>query len=98
MDILEALAGALQAVVDFILSILLAILTFLLDIVSIILPASPFSPVINGLFTSGAAQWFGWLNWFIPIPEFIVIFLAWLTCYGIYLGISYLVRWIKLIE
>ena len=39
----------------------------------------------------------GWLNWFFPVGECLVVFSAWLVAYGVYLIYSVVMRWVKLI-
>lgn len=59
-----------------------------------VLPTSPFQPFINnfhGKFDSGLS----WLNWFIPIHDIKIIFLAWLGMVAIFYGYSIILRWIK---
>lgn len=62
-----------------------------------ILPYSPFRQIIDE-WTINVPDGIAWLNWFIDIPGMLKILAAWLTCYGIYLLVSIVMRWIKAIE
>lgn len=59
-----------------------------------VLPTSPFSGFIDNFhnkFDSGLS----WLNWFIPIHDIKVIFLAWLAAVALFYGYSIILRWIN---
>lgn len=60
-----------------------------------VLPRSPFADFIASMDTGSWAQGLKWLNWFLPIGRFMVILLAWVTAYGIYLLYRIILRWIK---
>lgn len=70
--------------------------TFSADLIAI-LPSSPFKSVIDE-WTLDLPDGVAWLNWFIDIPGMLKIFSAWLACYLIYLLVSIVMRWIKVIE
>ena len=59
-----------------------------------ILPLSPFTPYIDMLQDLPAL---GWLNWFVPVREILVIFAAWLVAVGLFYGYSILLRWLKVL-
>ena len=57
-----------------------------------VLPLSPFRGFINSL---EAFPYWGYINWFIPVGDFLNILSLWLTAYGLYLGYSIILRWVK---
>lgn len=71
------------------------IVTQFLEAVLSILPRSPFTRYINALTN---LPYLEYLNWFIPIPTFIVIGEAWLTAVAVFYLYSIVLRWIKAIE
>lgn len=62
-----------------------------------VLPSSPFQGWL-GNFRSHFEPYLGYLNYFVPISDFLKIFSAFLTVYVLYLGYSIVLRWIKMIE
>lgn len=62
-----------------------------------ILPYSPFRNFIES-WSIDIPEAISWLNWLMPIAEALKIFTAWLVCYGIYLLVSIVMRWVKVIE
>lgn len=58
-----------------------------------VLPTSPFQPFIKDL---ASLPYLGYVNWFIPIGDFIKIGLAWLVSIGLFYLYSILLRWIKM--
>ena len=66
-----------------------------LSIVLKLLPLSPFEKYINEL---EDLPYLGYLNWFIPIGDIIVIGTAWLGAITIYYMLSILLRWLKAID
>lgn len=69
---------------------------FASDLVEI-LPYSPFRELIDE-WSLQVPDGIAWLNWLIDIPGMLKIFAAWLTCYVIYLLVSIVMRWLKVIE
>lgn len=67
---------------------------FLQSILSIF-PLSPFQPVIQEL---GSLPYLGYINWFVPIGDFVKIGTVWLTAIAVYYAWSVIARWIKLIS
>lgn len=61
-----------------------------------VLPTSPFSGFI-GNFRSVFAPYLGWLNWCIPIHDFLVIFNVWLSAVALFYLYSIIMRWVKMI-
>ena len=66
---------------------------FLLEV----LPTSPFQQFISELETSKFAGAMGYLNFFFPVEDFLVIFLAWLTSLAVYYIWSVVMRWVRAI-
>lgn len=62
-----------------------------------VLPTSPFQGWL-GNFKSHFSPYLGYLNYFVPISDFLKIFSAFLTVYVLYLGYSIIMRWVKMIE
>jgi len=71
------------------------ILDKLLHSVLALFPMSPFLPAIQSL---GELPFLGYLNWFFPIGEFIVIGSAWLVAIGLYYAYMVIARWVKLLD
>lgn len=62
-----------------------------------VLPTSPFQGWL-GNFKSHFQPYLGYLNYFVPISDFLKIFSAFLAVYVLYLGYSIIMRWVKMIE
>ena len=58
-------------------------------------PLSPFREVINEL---GSLPYLGYINWFVPIGDFVKIGTVWLAAIAAYYAWSIIARWIKLIS
>lgn len=58
-------------------------------------PLSPFREVINEL---GSLPYLGYINWFVPIGDFVKIGTIWLAAVAAYYAWSIIARWIKLIS
>ena len=58
-------------------------------------PLSPFAPVIGEL---SSFPYLGYLNWFLPVGDFIKLGTLWLTAITAYYAWSIIARWIKLIS
>lgn len=67
---------------------------FLQGILSLF-PLSPFRPVINEL---GSLPYLGYINWFVPVGDFVKIGTVWLTAIAVYYAWSVIARWIKVIS
>lgn len=59
-----------------------------------VLPKSPFSDLLNQF---SDIPYLGWLNWFLPIRDFIYIGGLWLTVIGVFYLYQVIMRWIKVI-
>lgn len=58
-------------------------------------PLSPFQPVIEEL---GNLPYLGYINWFVPIGDFVKIGTVWLAAIAVYYAWSVIARWIKVIS
>jgi len=67
----------------------------LLDGVAKVFPLSPFTDAINNL---AELPFIGYLNWFVPVKEMLVVGSVWLTAIGLYYLYSVIARWVKLIS
>lgn len=74
-----------------------AIATFInsfLSSIFVFLPESPFKEFVTAFSDNEILQY---LNWFIPVGEFISILLVWLSAIVIYYAYQIILRWIKAI-
>lgn len=60
-----------------------------------LLPFSPFSKYIDAL---EEVPYLGYLNWFVPVKEFVAIGSTWLGAITTYYLLSILLRWLKAID
>lgn len=67
---------------------------FLQNVLSL-LPHSPFQPVIQEL---TELPYLEYINWFVPVGDFVKIGTVWLTAIGVYYAWSIIARWIKIIS
>lgn len=61
-----------------------------------VLPTSPFSGFL-GQFRSHFAPYLGYLNYFVPIKDFLLILSAFLGVVILYYGYSIIMRWVKML-
>lgn len=59
-----------------------------------VLPTSPFRGFVSG-FKAQFAPYLGYLNYFIPIKDFLVIFSAFLGVVVLFYVYSIILRWVK---
>lgn len=59
-----------------------------------VLPSSPLRLYIENF---QDIPWLSYLNWFLPVPEMIAIFQAWLMCYGVFVSYKVLMRFIRIL-
>lgn len=71
------------------------ILDKFLQVVLSLFPLSPFTPVIQEL---ASLPYLGYINWFMPIGDFIKIGTLWITAIGAYYAWSVIARWVKLLS
>lgn len=60
-----------------------------------LLPQSPFTKYLTEF---SNLPYLGWLNWFLPIKDFVAIGLGWCAIIGLYYGYQIILRWIKAID
>lgn len=65
------------------------------DMLSKVLPLSPFQSYIKSF---SNLPYLGYLNWFLPIGAFVKIGMAWLVAIGIFYMYSIIMRWVKMID
>ena len=75
-----------------------SIKNFLFAVASAILSVLPDSPFQTFLQTIGEIPALGYLNYFIPISQMIVIAESWLAAIAVFYIYQLVLRWIKLIE
>lgn len=66
-----------------------------LTLVLSLFPLSPFLPVIQEL---SSLPYLGYINWLVPIGDFIKIGTLWIAAIGAYYAWSVIARWIKLLS
>ena len=66
----------------------------ILNLIYGVLPLSPFQPYLDQM---SGLPYLGYLNWFFPIGDAIVITATWLTAIGVYYTYMGVLRWIKAI-
>ena len=59
-----------------------------------ILPTSPFAAFIDNLVLP---DYVGWIAWFFPVHELIIVLIAWLGAITVFYAYSVIMRWVKLI-
>lgn len=59
-----------------------------------VLPLSPFTEFIDNF---SSLPYLGWLNWFFPVGECLIVMLAWLGAVGLFYLYSIVMRWLKMI-
>ncbi len=77
------------------MSYMKALLDKFLQAVLFLFPLSPFAPVISDL---EELPFLGYLNWLLPIGDFIKIGTLWITAIGAYYAWSVIARWVKIIS
>lgn len=76
------------------ISFMKQILDKLLNVIVALFPVSPFLPVISEL---SDLPYLSYINWFVPIGDFIKISTLWITAIGVYYAWSVIARWVKLL-
>lgn len=59
-----------------------------------VLPLSPFQGFIDSI---GSFDYLGWLNWFFPVGDCLIVLSAWVTVIGAFFLYSIVMRWLKVI-
>lgn len=67
---------------------------FLYTVLSLF-PLSPFMPAILEL---SSLPYLGYINWFVPVGDFIKMGTLWITAIGVYYAWSVIARWVKLLS
>lgn len=70
------------------------ILDKLLHVVLALFPTSPFLPFIQEI---ASLPYLGYINWVIPIGDFVKIGTGWLTAIALYYMYMVVARWVKLL-
>lgn len=70
-------------------------LSWVISAIVMLLPNSPFSFVST---PAEFSQWFGILNWFIPVSSFVAILETWLSAVVIWYVYQTYLRWAKVTE
>lgn len=78
------------------LEFFLELMTKFKDAVIALLPLSPFTEHIRNLEALNP-EWLGWLNWFIPVKQILIVTSSWLGAVALFYIYSVIMRWIKLI-
>ena len=66
-----------------------------LELLLSLFPLSPFTPVIEEL---SSLPFLGYINWFLPVGDFIKMGTLWLTAIGAYYAWSVIARWVKILS
>ena len=69
----------------------------LVDIVNTVLgwlPTSPFADIELNIYRG----YIGWLAWFLPIHQMLVVMYAWIGAIAVYYLASIMLRWVKAIQ
>lgn len=87
MDILDVLKRFFSFLIDKLQGILNTVVN--------VLPNSPFSFVA---IPEEVAEWFAYVNWFIPLSSFVAILETWLSAIVIWYVYQVILRWAKVTE
>lgn len=60
-----------------------------------VLPLSPFQGFISYF---NAWPYIGWLNWFVPVKGYLIVWAAWINAVGVYYIYQAILRWVKAVE
>lgn len=71
---------------------------FLINTVNIFLSFLPDCPFEKYIKATADSDFLKYLNWFIPVEDFIVIGQAWLISIGIFYLYQVILRWLKIVE
>lgn len=63
----------------------------------LLLSVLPTSPFVQWLNIMGEVPYLGWLNWFIPVGDFIKIGVAYLAVVSLFYVYMVIARWLKVI-
>lgn len=62
------------------------------------MPDSPFREPLETMRSSIGSDMLGYLNYFLPISEFIAVLVVWVAAIAIYYAVSIVLRWLKAIS
>lgn len=79
------------------MSIVTTVIPFFAVIMAVIISVLPESPLSLYIDQITNIPWLSVLNWFVPVPEMIVIFESWLTAYVVYIAYKSLMKYLKII-
>lgn len=65
------------------------------SVLASVLPLSPFQGYISYF---NAWPYMGWLNWFVPVKGYLVVWGVWLNSVGVYYLYQAVLRWLKAVE
>lgn len=68
---------------------------FLEQIAALLLSFLPDSPFKSFIESMEQAEWLGYLNWFVPVGNFIKIGMAWVAAIAIFYAYQMILRWAK---
>lgn len=86
------MASFIIGIVNYLIEGLGAVLAVILAL----LPDSPFQKYI--LANSTVTKYLGYVNYFVPVSEMLVIFSAWCTAIAVYYIYQAVLRWVNMIE
>lgn len=72
--------------------------TFFITLANMLLDFLPDSPFQSFLKVLGEIPALGYLNYFVPVSEMVVILESWLSAILIFYAYQLIMRWVKLIE
>ena len=67
----------------------------IIELVLSLLPDSPFREFLDGL---SQLPYLGYLNWFLPIADFVKLLGVWCVAVGIFYVVSVILRFVKAID
>lgn len=67
-------------------------------VISIVLALLPMSPFVGFEYLVEQIPYLNFVNWFLPIPEMLVILESWLVVVVVYYGILYLLNYTGLVK
>lgn len=67
----------------------------LMNVITSLLPLSPFQQYISYF---NAWPYMGWVNWFVPVKGYLIVWGAWLNAVAVYYAYQGILRWVKAVE
>lgn len=67
----------------------------LMNIITSLLTLSPFQDFISEF---SAWPYMGWVNWFVPVKGYLIVWAAWINAVGVYYLYQAILRWVKAVE